>query len=138
MVIYSGLQNCGTLCHALSKLRKFECKIKSSTFLIILCRLDAYGWYSYIKVIRVHFLMMFAGMTLSFFYDVTDTGITSFICTALFVDMFHVGSWLEIGQSISFFCITSLLLVWSSGICAAGELMMEETIKSWKYRLKSD
>jgi phosphatidylinositol glycan class N len=34
------------------------------------------------------------------------------------------GSWLEIGQSISFFCITSLLLVWSAGICAAGEYLM--------------
>ncbi|KAF8439955.1 Phosphatidylinositolglycan class N-domain-containing protein [Boletus edulis BED1] len=33
------------------------------------------------------------GMTMSFFLNVTDTG-----------------SWLEIGQSISFFCITSLLL----------------------------
>ncbi|KAF9237750.1 hypothetical protein BU15DRAFT_62947 [Melanogaster broomeanus] len=33
-------------------------------------------------------------MTMTFFLNVTDTG-----------------SWLEIGQSISFFCITSLLLV---------------------------
>lgn len=39
----------------------------------------------------------------------------------------HVGSWLEIGQSISFFCITSLLLVWSAGICAAGEYLVLDT-----------
>jgi GPI ethanolamine phosphate transferase 1 len=86
----------------------------------------------------MRFLTIFAGMTLSFFYNVTDTGIISLFWTPLFVNMFHAGSWLEIGQSISFFCITSLLLVWSGGICAIGELMMEETIKSWKYRLKSD
>ncbi|KAG2078602.1 alkaline phosphatase-like protein, partial [Suillus decipiens] len=51
------------------------------------------------------------GMTMSFFLNVTDTG-----------------SWLEIGQSISFFCITSLLLVWSAGICAAGEYLMVDTL----------
>ncbi|KAI6039441.1 Phosphatidylinositolglycan class N-domain-containing protein [Pisolithus marmoratus] len=50
------------------------------------------------------------GMTMTFFLNVTDTG-----------------SWLEIGQSISFFCITSLLLVWSAGICAAGEYLMGDT-----------
>ncbi|KAG9124370.1 Glycosyl phosphatidyl inositol anchor synthesis, partial [Ceratobasidium sp. 392] len=43
-------------------------------------------------------------MSLTFFYLVQDTG-----------------SWLEIGQSISFYVITSLLLVWSAGICAAGD-----------------
>ncbi|KAJ8474730.1 hypothetical protein ONZ51_g7029 [Trametes cubensis] len=48
-----------------------------------------------------------AVMTITFFLNVTDTG-----------------SWLEIGQTISFFCISSLLLVWSAGICAAGELLM--------------
>ncbi|KAI0334221.1 PigN-domain-containing protein [Cubamyces sp. BRFM 1775] len=46
-------------------------------------------------------------MTITFFLNVTDTG-----------------SWLEIGQTISFFCISSLLLVWSAGICAVGELLM--------------
>ncbi|KAF9238476.1 Phosphatidylinositolglycan class N-domain-containing protein [Melanogaster broomeanus] len=51
------------------------------------------------------------GMTMTFFLNVTDTG-----------------SWLEIGQSISFFCITSLLLVWSAGICAAGEHLMGHTL----------
>ncbi|KDR84256.1 hypothetical protein GALMADRAFT_704440 [Galerina marginata CBS 339.88] len=51
------------------------------------------------------------GMTLAFFYKVQDTG-----------------SWLEIGQSISFFCITSLLLLWSAGICAAGEFLMADVI----------
>ncbi|KII90223.1 hypothetical protein PLICRDRAFT_40419 [Plicaturopsis crispa FD-325 SS-3] len=52
------------------------------------------------------------GMTMTFFFNVTDTG-----------------SWLEIGQSISFFCITSLLLVWSAGICAAGEYLMKGTLR---------
>ncbi|KAL4070212.1 Phosphatidylinositolglycan class N-domain-containing protein [Scleroderma yunnanense] len=51
------------------------------------------------------------GMTMTFFLNVTDTG-----------------SWLEIGQSISFFCITSLLLVWSAGICAAGDYLMGDTL----------
>lgn len=51
------------------------------------------------------------GMTMTFFLNVTDTG-----------------SWLEIGQSISFFCITSLLLVWSAGICAAGEYLTADTL----------
>ncbi|KAH7922492.1 PigN-domain-containing protein [Leucogyrophana mollusca] len=55
------------------------------------------------------------GMTMTFFLNVTDTG-----------------SWLEIGQSISFFIITSLLLVWSAGICAAGEYLMAETLISLK------
>ncbi|KAL1675871.1 Phosphatidylinositolglycan class N-domain-containing protein [Schizophyllum commune] len=50
------------------------------------------------------------GMTLAFFFNVSDTG-----------------SWLEIGQTISFFCITSLLLLWSAGICAAGEYLMADT-----------
>jgi phosphatidylinositol glycan class N len=47
-------------------------------------------------------------MTLTFFFKVQDTG-----------------SWLEIGQSISFFCITSMLLLWSAGICATGEYLMK-------------
>ncbi|KZT25011.1 PigN-domain-containing protein [Neolentinus lepideus HHB14362 ss-1] len=51
------------------------------------------------------------GMTMTFFFLVTDTG-----------------SWLEIGQTISFFCITSLLLVWSAGICAAGEMLMGDVL----------
>ncbi|KAI0807038.1 alkaline phosphatase-like protein [Fomes fomentarius] len=46
-------------------------------------------------------------MTITFFLNVTDTG-----------------SWLEIGQTISFFCISSLLLVWSAGISAVGEVLM--------------
>ncbi|KAI0061303.1 PigN-domain-containing protein [Artomyces pyxidatus] len=50
------------------------------------------------------------GMTMTFFFNVTDTG-----------------SWLQIGQSISHFCITSLLLVFSAGIAAAGELLMGGT-----------
>ena len=48
-------------------------------------------------------------MTITFFLSVTDTG-----------------SWLEIGQTISFFVIASLLLVWAAGICALGEWLMAE------------
>src|SRR5579872_2574895 len=55
-----------------------------------------------------------AVMTVTFFFQVTDTG-----------------SWLEIGQSISFFCITSLLLVWSAGICALGERLMAGTLMEY-------
>lgn len=55
------------------------------------------------------------GMTMTFFLNVTDTG-----------------SWLEIGQSISFFCITSLLLVWSAGICGAGEYLMGDMLVDHK------
>ncbi|KAJ7664945.1 Phosphatidylinositolglycan class N-domain-containing protein [Mycena rosella] len=55
------------------------------------------------------------GMTLTFFFNVTDTG-----------------SWLEIGQTISFFCVTSLLLLWSAGVCAGGEYLMADVIASSK------
>lgn len=58
-------------------------------------------------------------MTMTFFFNVTDTG-----------------SWLEIGQSISFFCISSLLLVWAAGTCAVGELLMANT--STRPKVKSD
>jgi len=51
------------------------------------------------------------GMTVTFFFQVTDTG-----------------SWLEIGQSISFFCITSVLLVWSAGLNALGEVLMADAL----------
>ncbi|KAJ4489952.1 Phosphatidylinositolglycan class N-domain-containing protein, partial [Lentinula aciculospora] len=51
------------------------------------------------------------GMTLMFFFNVTDTG-----------------SWLEIGQSISFFVITSLLTLWSGGICVLGEWLMKDVL----------
>ncbi|KDQ54666.1 hypothetical protein JAAARDRAFT_71932 [Jaapia argillacea MUCL 33604] len=61
------------------------------------------------------------GMTVTFFFNVTD-----------------IGSWLEIGQTISFFCITSLLLVWSAGICAAGELLMADVLGSTRTRQKVD
>ncbi|ESK98030.1 gpi ethanolamine phosphate transferase 1 [Moniliophthora roreri MCA 2997] len=54
-------------------------------------------------------LMLTDGMTLTFFFNVRDTG-----------------SWLEIGQTISFFVITSLLLLWSGGVCAAGEYLMSD------------
>ncbi|KAJ7665103.1 Phosphatidylinositolglycan class N-domain-containing protein [Mycena polygramma] len=51
------------------------------------------------------------GMTLTFFFNVTDTG-----------------SWLEIGQTITFFCVASLLLLWSAGVCAGGEYLMADVI----------
>lgn len=54
-------------------------------------------------------------MTLNFFFKVQDTG-----------------SWLEIGQSISFFCITSMLLLWSAGICATGEYLMKDVLPQQK------
>ncbi|KAI0789286.1 PigN-domain-containing protein [Abortiporus biennis] len=57
-------------------------------------------------------------MTMTFFFNVTDTG-----------------SWLEIGQTISFFCISSLLLVWSAGICALGEVLMGHGVLQ---RIKSE
>lgn len=56
-------------------------------------------------------------MTVTFFFQVTDTG-----------------SWLEIGQSISFFCISSLLLVWSAGICTVGEKLMAGTLEEYRAR----
>ncbi|KAJ3850387.1 Phosphatidylinositolglycan class N-domain-containing protein [Lentinula lateritia] len=51
-------------------------------------------------------------MTLTFFFKVTDTG-----------------SWLEIGQTISFFVITSLLTLWSGGICVLGEWLMRDVLR---------
>ncbi|KAI0290310.1 PigN-domain-containing protein [Russula brevipes] len=50
-------------------------------------------------------------MTMTFFFNVTDTG-----------------SWLQIGQSISHFCITSLLLVFSAGIAYVGEALMRDMV----------
>ncbi|KAH9990107.1 Phosphatidylinositolglycan class N-domain-containing protein [Russula vinacea] len=38
------------------------------------------------------------------------------------------GSWLQIGQSISHFCITSLLLVFSAGIASVGETLMRGAV----------
>ncbi|KZP27905.1 PigN-domain-containing protein [Athelia psychrophila] len=57
-------------------------------------------------------------MTITFFLNVTDTG-----------------SWLEIGQSITFFCIASLLLVWSAGICVIGEYLMADTFAAPKAKV---
>jgi phosphatidylinositol glycan class N len=72
---------------------------------------------------------------MAFFVNVTDTGEKTCSVHArtrlAFPDRIGMvaGSWLEIGQSISFFCITSLLLVWSAGICAAGEYLMADSLK---------
>ncbi|KAK0192589.1 Phosphatidylinositolglycan class N-domain-containing protein [Armillaria mellea] len=64
-------------------------------------------------------LMITDGMTVMFFFNVTDTG-----------------SWLEIGQTISFFVVASLLLAWSGGICAGGEYLMADVlIRPPKHRV---
>ncbi|KAK7059142.1 Glycosyl phosphatidyl inositol anchor synthesis [Paramarasmius palmivorus] len=65
-------------------------------------------------------LMLTDGMTLTFFFKVRDTG-----------------SWLEIGQTISFFVITSLLLLWSGGVCAAGEYLMADVFSLSKQKQKA-
>jgi hypothetical protein len=79
---------------------------------------------------------------MTFFFNVTDTGESPNICYQprhfFFAErIMPAGSWLEIGQSISFFCITSLLLVWSAGICYAGEVLMADTLKA-SDRLKRE
>ncbi|KAF7441132.1 Glycosyl phosphatidyl inositol anchor synthesis [Pleurotus ostreatus] len=51
-------------------------------------------------------------VTLTFFYQVSD-----------------VGSWMEIDQPVGRFCVTSLLLLWSMAICAAGEHLMPDREK---------
>lgn len=71
-------------------------------------------------------------MTLTFFFQVTDTGEICYYWQphCLHYSEYHLGSWLEIGQSISFFCITSLLLLWSAGIYAVGEYLMADVTQS--------
>lgn len=66
-------------------------------------------------------------MTLTFFFNVQDTGEHIFLRQLLATNA-GTGSWLEIGQSITFFCISSLLLLWSAGICAAGEYLMTDVL----------
>lgn len=39
-----------------------------------------------------------------------------------------IGSWQEIGQAFSHFCISSLLLVLSACVTAAGEILMDGAI----------
>ena len=60
---------------------------------------------------RKTILFLFLGMTSSFFFKVQDTG-----------------SWLGLGQSISFFLVTSLLFLWSASICATGEYLMKDVL----------
>lgn len=80
-----------------------------------------------------------AVITMTFFFNVTDTG------TCIAIAMFHqkltrarAGSWLEIGQSITFFVISSLLLVWAAGTCAVGELLMANDDTLDQKKAKSD
>lgn len=51
-------------------------------------------------------------MTLIFFYGVRDTG-----------------SWLEIGESITFFFITSLLFLFTGGMSLLGEWLMKDFLR---------
>ncbi|TBU53845.1 alkaline phosphatase-like protein [Dichomitus squalens] len=76
--------------------------ILAVTFSILNARLDLPPFSLFLVALTLTDIM-----TITFFLNVTDTG-----------------SWLEIGQTISFFCISSLLLVWSAGICAVGEVLM--------------
>lgn len=52
-------------------------------------------------------------MTLVFFYRVRDTG-----------------SWLQIGESITFFFMSSLLFLFSAGMSALGESLMKNTAET--------
>jgi len=52
-------------------------------------------------------------MTLVFFYRVRDTG-----------------SWLQIGESITFFFMSSLLFLFSAGMSALGESLMKNTVET--------
>ncbi len=52
-------------------------------------------------------------MTLVFFYRVRDTG-----------------SWLQIGESITFFFMSSLLFLFSAGMSALGESLMKNTTET--------
>ena len=72
-------------------------------------------------------------MTITFFLNVTDTGTSApALASRLSINLGSAtGSWLEIGQTISFFCISSLLLVWSAGICAVGEVLMAGQLRGF-------
>lgn len=114
-----------------------ECTLGLTTVLVIPGCPDPHRWYvSFLchHSMNAHsFKIGYTGMTMTFFLNVTDTGERSrcklVVDRILFPNLKkHLGSWLEIGQSISFFCITSLLLVWSAGICATGEYLMADTL----------
>ncbi|KAH0832285.1 Phosphatidylinositolglycan class N-domain-containing protein [Lanmaoa asiatica] len=77
------------------------------------------------------------GMTLTFFLNVTDTGkkrLPSLFVNSDSLKLCVTGSWFEIGQSINAFCTASLLLVWSTGVCAAGGYLMGDTLVPVKSR----
>ena len=71
-------------------------------------------------------------MTMTFFFNVTDTGkaiaVVQNPVSCSDDDILPPGSWLQIGQSISHFCITSLLLVFSAGIASVGETLMRGAV----------
>jgi phosphatidylinositol glycan class N len=71
-----------------------------------------------------HFAHYAIVMTLTFFYRVRDQGASFSNRRCAVLRRYLTGSWLEIGQTISFFIISSLLLVWSGGICSAGQWLM--------------
>ena len=94
---------------AFSELNKALCLPPFSLLLVALAIVDG-KWCFAISVLVKFNLNRFCcllGMTLTFFFKVQDTG-----------------SWLEIGQSITFFCIASLLLLWAAAVSAAGEVLM--------------
>ena len=80
-----------------------------------------------------------AVMTMTFFLNVTDTGTSQCFSAARCATQRIVGSWLEIGQTISFFCISSMLLVFSAGVCGVGEMLMADVfVPPVKTPKKSD
>ena len=69
-------------------------------------------WYAFSSWSRplIEFLTV---MTLMFFFQVRDTG-----------------SWLQIGESITFFFMSSLLFLFSAGMSALGEWLMKATVET--------
>jgi len=63
-----------------------------------------------ILIALIKFLVV---MTLMFFFRVRDTG-----------------SWLQIGESITFFFMSSLLFLFSAGMSALGEWLMKDTVET--------
>ena len=79
-------------------------------------------------------------MTMTFFFNVTDTGKSKRVPIPFAshrAQSVNQGSWLQIGQSISHFCITSLLLVFSAGIASVGEALMRGSVlRHYDHHLK--
>lgn len=54
--------------------------------------------------------------------------LTDMMTMMMFYRVRDEGSWLEIGQTLSHFVITSLLSVWCAGISVVGERLMAGTV----------